>query len=83
MGNLCAFLYIAKSFYLKEDKTMKKKIIAMLTAVMVMGALAGCGGSAAPKESTPAESKTESTVSEETTAGERAAETTTEGKGTM
>ena len=62
---------------------MKKKIIAMLTAVMVMGALAGCGGSAAPKESTPAESKTESTVSEETTAGESAAETTTGGKGTL
>ena len=62
---------------------MKKKIIAMLTAVMVMGALAGCGGSAAPKESTSAESKTESTVSEETTAGESAAETTTGGKGTL
>lgn len=62
---------------------MKKKIIAMLTAVMVMGALAGCGGSAAPKESTSAESKTESTVSEETTAGESVAETTTGGKGTL
>ena len=62
---------------------MKKKIIAMLTAVMVMGALAGCGGSAAPKESTPAESKTESTVSGETTAGESVAETTTGGKGTL
>lgn len=62
---------------------MKKKIIAMLTAFMVMGALAGCGGSAAPKESTPAESKTESTVSEETTAGESVAETTTGGKGTL
>lgn len=62
---------------------MKKKIIAMLTAVMVMGALAGCGDSAAPKESTPAESKTESTVSEETTAGESTAETTTGGKGTL
>ena len=62
---------------------MKKKIIAMLTAVMVMGALAGCGDSAAPKESTSAESKTESTVSEETTAGESTAETTTGGKGTL
>lgn len=65
---------------------MKKKIIAMLTAVMVMGALAGCGSSTSPAESTSAESKTEASTSEESTeAGEETAESTEAagGKGTL
>ncbi|MGN1204048.1 MAG: transporter substrate-binding domain-containing protein [Lachnospiraceae bacterium] len=66
---------------------MKKKIIAMLTAVMVMGALAGCGDSSSKQESTPAaEPKTESVVSAESTESTEATTETTEatgGKGTL
>ena len=56
---------------------MKKKIIAMLTAVMVMGAFAGCGSSSSTQESTPAAGVTESVASVESTETE-STETTTE-----
>ena len=53
---------------------MKKQVIALLTAAMMVGAMAGCGAGGSDTTTTAADT----TAAETTTAGDTAAETDTE-----